>query len=149
MAGSYAGKQAGEAAARRIRKAQGRGVLTDLAMEVGKRVAKHVAKKAVSYAGKKARQGANYLVDRAEAGANDFIGEGIIPAGVGGGILPAGVNLRRGGALGANDAPIQTGVPYLQKGAPGWKPYSPSQNPFATNTMVMRQAKSGGRIVRI
>jgi hypothetical protein len=149
MAGSYAGKQAGEAAARRIRKAQGRGVLTDLAMEVGKRVAKHVAKKAVSYAGKKARQGANYLVDRAEAGANEFIGDGIMPAGVGSGIMPAGVNLRRGSGLGQNEAPIQTGSPYLQMGAPGWKPYVPSQNPFATNTLVGRATKGHGLIVRI
>ena len=145
MAGSYAGKQAGEAAARRIRKAQGRGVLTDLAMEVGKRV----AKKAISYAGKKARQGATHLIHRAEAYGNDMVGDGIYPAGVGSGILPAGVNLRRGGGLGTNDAPIQTGVPYLQNGAPGWKPYVASQNPFATNTLVMRQPKHGGKIVRV
>lgn len=149
MAGSYAGKQAGEAAARRIRKSQGRGVLTDLATSVAKQVAKHVAKKAVSYAGKKARQGANYLVDRAEAGANEMIGDGIMPAGVGKGILPAGVNLRRGSGLGQNAAPIQTGSPYLQIGAPGWKPYVPSQNPFATNTMVGRATKGSGMIVRV
>ena len=147
MAGSYAGKEAGKAAARRIRKAQGRGVLTDLAMEVGKKVAKHVAKKAISYAGKKARQGATHLIDRAEAYGNDMVGEGIIPAGVGSGILPAGVNLRRGGGM--NDPPIQTGVPYLQNGAPGWKPYVASQNPFASNTLVMRQPKHGGKIVRV
>jgi hypothetical protein len=118
-------------------------------MEVGKQVAKHVAKKAVSYAGKKARQGSKYLIDRAEAGANDFIGEGIIPAGVGSGILPAGVNLRRGSGLGQNAAPIQTGSPYLQIGAPGWKPYVPSQNPFATNTLVGRATKGHGLIVRV
>jgi hypothetical protein len=148
LAGSMAGKELGKEAARRIRRKQGRGI-ADLAMEVGKQVAKKVAKKVISYGAKKARQGTASLIDRAEKFGNEMVGEGIMPANVGGGIIPAGVNLRRGGALGANDAPIQTGVPYLQKGAPGWNPYVPSQNPFATNTMVMRQAKSGGRIVRM
>ena len=147
VVGSYTGKKVGQEAARRIRKSQGRGVLTDLAMEVGKQVAKKVAKKVISYGAKKARQGATHLIDRAESYGNEMVGEGIMPAGVGGGILPAGVNLRRGGGM--NDAPIQTGVPYLQIGAPGWKPYVSSQNPFATNTMVGRQPKSGGRIVRM
>jgi hypothetical protein len=78
-----------------------------------------------------------------------MVGEGIMPAGVGKGILPAGVNLRRGGGLGMNDAPIQTGVPYLQINAPGWKPYVSSQNLFATNTLVGRQPKSGGKNVRL
>ena len=118
-------------------------------MEVGKQVAKKVAKKVISYGAKKARQGATSLIDRAEKFGNEMVGEGVIPANVGKGILPAGVNLRRGGGLGTNDAPIQTGVPYLQKGAAGWIPYVPSQNPFATNTLVMRQPKHGGRIVRM
>ena len=142
VAGSYAGKRAGQEASKRIRKAQGRGI-SDLAMEVGKQVAKKVAKKVISYGAKKARQG----VERVEKFGSEMVGEGIMPAGVGGGILPAGVNLRRGGGI--NDAPIQTGVPYLQIGAPGWKPYVSSQNPFATNTLVGRQPKSGGKIVRL
>jgi hypothetical protein len=149
MAGSMAGKELGKEAARRIRRKQGRGVLTDLAMEVAKKVAKQAAKKVNSYGAKKARQGATSLIDRAEKFGNEMVGEGIMPAGVGKGILPAGVNLRRGAGLGMNDAPIQTGVPYLQKGAPGWTPYVPSQNPFATNTMVGRAPKHGGKVIRM
>ena len=144
VVGSYAGKRAGQEASKRIRKAQGRGI-ADLAMEIGQRVAKKAAKKLISYGAKKAKQGAASLVDRAEKFGDEMVGEGIIPAGSG--ILPAGVNLRRGGGM--NDAPIQTGSPYLQIGAPGFKPYVPSQNPFATNTMVMRQPKHGGKIVRL
>ena len=142
IVGGVAGKRAGQEASKRIRKAQGRGI-SDLAMEVGKQVAKKVAKKVISFGAKKARQG----VDRVEKFGSEMIGDGIMPANVGGGILPAGVNLRRGGGI--NDAPIQTGVPYLQIGAPGWKPHQPSQNPFATNTLVGRQPKSGGKIVRL
>jgi hypothetical protein len=141
VVGGVAGKRAGQEASKRIRKAQGRGI-ADLAMEVGKQVAKKVAKKVISYGAKKARQG----VERAEKFGNEMAGEGIMPAG-GGGIFPAGVNLRRGGGI--NDPPIQTGVPYLQINSAGWKPYQPSQNPFATNTMVGRQPKSGGKIVRL
>jgi hypothetical protein len=116
-------------------------------MEIGQRVAKKAAKKLISYGAKKAKQGAASLVDRAENFGNEMVGEGIMPANVGGGILPPGVNLRRGSGL--NDASIQTGSPYLQIGAPGFKPYVPSQNPFATNTLVMRQPKHGGKIVRM
>jgi len=146
LAGSMAGKELGKEAARRIRRKQGRG-LADLAMEVAKRAAKQVAKKVISVGAKKARQGSKYLIDRAEAMGNEFVGDGIMPANVGGGILPAGVNLRRG--AGMNTPIIQTGSPYLQIGAPGWKPYVPSQNPFTTNTMVMRQPKHGGMVVRM
>jgi hypothetical protein len=147
LAGSYAGKELGKEAARRIRRKQGRGVLTDLAMEVAKRAAKQVAKKVISTGAKKARQGSKYLIDRAEEYGNEMVGDGIMPANVGGGILPAGVNLRRG--AGMNTPIIQTGSPYLQIGAPGWKPYVPSQNPFSTNTMVGRATKHGGMVVRI
>ena len=146
LAGSMAGKELGKEAARRIRRKQGRG-LADLAMEVAKRAAKQVAKKVISTGAKKARQGSRYLIDRAEAIGNELVGDGIMPANVGGGILPAGVNLRRG--AGMNTPIIQTGSPYLQIGAPGWKPYVPSQNPFTTNTMVGRATKHGGMIVRM
>jgi hypothetical protein len=76
-----------------------------------------------------------------------MIGEGIYPANTGGGIYPAGVNLRRGSGM--NEAPIQTGSPYLQRGSPGWNPYIPTQNPFTTNTMVGRATKGSGMIVRV
>jgi hypothetical protein len=116
-------------------------------MEIEQQVAKKAAKKLISYGAKKAKQGAASLVDRAEKFGYEMVGDGMMPANVGGGILPAGVNLRRGGGM--NDAPIQTGSPYLQIGAPGFKPYVPSQNPFTTNTLVMRQPKHGGKIVRL
>jgi hypothetical protein len=145
LAGSYAGKQLGKEASRRIRKAQGRG-LADLAMEVGKQVAKKVAKKVISVGAKKARQGSKYLIDRAESMGNEFIGDGIYPANTGGGIYPAGVNLRKGSGM--NAPPIQLGSPYLQRGSAGWNPYIPSQNPFTTNTMVGRATKGSGMIVR-
>ena len=140
VVGKYAGSRAGEAAARRIRKAQGRGIMTDIA----KAVAKKVAKKAVSYAGKKAKQGANYLIDRVESGANEMIGEGIFPAGTG--IYPAGVNLRRG--AGMNPPVIQTGTPYISRSSPAFHPVQ-LPNPFVSNSTVMRQAKTGGLTIRM
>ena len=156
MVGKYIGSKAGEAAARRLRKAQGRGMMSDMAMAVGKAVAKKVGKKVISYAGKKAKQGANYLIDRAEGGLNDMIGEGIIPAGVGSGIIPAGV--RRGYGIkmkkgvnimaGMNPPVIQTGSPYIQFSSPAFHPVQ-LPNPFVSNSTVMRQAKTGGMIVRM
>jgi hypothetical protein len=140
MVGKYAGSRAGEAAARRIRKAQGRGLMTDIA----KAVAKKVAKKAVSYAGKKAKQGANYLIDRVESGANEMIGDGIYPAGTG--IYPAGVNLRKGSGM--NPPVIQTGTPYISRSSPAFNPVQ-LPNPFVSNSTVMRQAKTGGKIIRM
>jgi tripartite-type tricarboxylate transporter receptor subunit TctC len=83
----------------------------------------------------------------AESGVNEFIGEGIFPAGVsGGGIYPAGVNLRRGGGV---EDPIQLGSPYIQVNSPAFHPFKPTYNPFASNSAVQRMPKSGGMIVRV
>jgi len=139
MAGSYAGKQIGERISQRVGKATGRGLGTDIATSVAKRV----AKKVVSTAAKKAKQ----MIDTAESGVNEFIGEGIFPAGVSGtGIYPAGVNLRRGGGV---EDPIQLGSPYIQVNSPAFHPYKPIYNPFASNSAVQRMPKSGGMIVRV
>lgn len=92
-----------------------------------------------SYLGKKAGEEAVRQIRRKR-------GKGIMPAGVGSGIMPAGVNLRKGSGM--NDAPIQLGKPYIQPSSPAFNPVQ-LPNQFVSNNYVMRQAKTGGMIVKM
>ena len=71
-------------------------------------------------------------------------GDGIFAAGSG--VYPAGVNLKRGSGM--NSEIIQTGSPYIMQSSPAFNPVQLS-NPFVSNNTVMRQAKSGGKTIRI
>jgi len=93
-----------------------------------------------SYLGKKAGEEAVRRINRKRRG------KGIMPAGVGSGIMPAGVNLRKGSGM--NDAPIQLGSPYVQMSSPSFHPVQ-LPNPFVSNNYVMRQAKTGGMIIKM
>ena len=93
-----------------------------------------------SFIGKKAGEEAVRRIRRKR-------GKGIMPAGVSGsGIMPAGVNLRKGSGM--NDAPIQLGTPYIQTSSPAFNPVQ-LPNQFVSNNYVMRQAKTGGMIVKM
>jgi hypothetical protein len=93
-----------------------------------------------SYLGKKAGEEVVKRINRKRRG------KGIMPAGVGSGIMPAGVNLRKGSGM--NDSPIQLGTPYISTSSPSFNPVQ-LPNPFVSNNYVMRQAKTGGMIVKM
>ena len=106
------------------------------------------------YAGSKAGEAAARRLRKAQG--RGMIGEGILPAGVGSGIIPAGtkrgmgMKMKKGVNImaGMNPAVIQTGSPYIQFSSPAFHPVQ-LPNPFVSNSTVMRQAKTGGMIVRM